>query len=409
MRQVVVTDDYTFAHCSRRIIAPAIVGYKIEVYDGITYKLALCDSADCREVVDLISPGYELSTRTTILHMLGYKRAIYNEASSFVVLSSIGSKFVNMYTDDGQLKLDTRKYACTVYDFPSAWFYNGTSWVLRAYPAAIRFRKWKKGDGAFNVYDADGNYLVPDHHGQWYIQDDKNIYQLLVFDKKLISDDLLISTSIKRKGKRRRRAKIIASEPDVDPSIDNHRIPVFYLSGDITKLYHVSDTGYPMVVKEREVRVLNEHSITINDRKDVFGKYMVVTGFGNSPVINRYTDAAVYHFNSVKEANTFYLENKKNFKNAIWKGDLRKPYQFCDPSSGHKILVPRTKFLVDGSLFSMPLEVSDIMMHDDSYDKVGNFFIESSGQNVFEVFDNDDLIVKGGAVINIFARDYKVG
>jgi len=64
---------------------------------------------------------------------------------------------------------------------------------------------------------------------------------------------------------------------------------------------------------------------------------------------------------------------------------------------------------VDGTLFSMPLEVSDIMMHDDSYDKVGNFFIESSGQNVFEVFDNDDLIVKDGSVVNMFARDYKVG
>jgi len=41
--------------------------------------------------------------------------------------------------------------------------------------------------------------------------------------------------------------------------------------------------------------------------------------------------------------------------------------------------------------------------------RLGIFFIESSGQNVFEVFDNDDLIVKDGSVVNMFARDYKVG
>jgi hypothetical protein len=391
MRQVVVTDDYTFAHCSRRVIAPAIIGYKIEIYEGVTYKLALCNSVNPYEVVDLISPGYELSTRTVLLGMLGYRRAMYNEMNSFVVLSSIASKFVNMYTDEGKLKLDTRKYACEVYNFPSAWFYNGTNWILRAYPNAIRFRKWLKGDAMSNVQDDRGHFLVPDHRGQWYLQGETNAYYLLEYDKRVLNDDLLFGTSIKRKGNRKRRASVVSSDPNVDMSIDNHRIPQFYLSGEVTKLYYPSDNGYPMVVKERSIRILNEHSITINYKKDVNGGDMLVTGHQTSLMINRYTDACVYHFHSVKEANTFYLENKKSFSNNIWKGDLRKPYQFCDPSSGHKILVPRAKFLLDGSLFSMPLEASDVMMHDDAYDQVGNFFIESAGQNVYEVFDNDDL------------------
>jgi len=328
--------------------------------------------------------------------MLGYRRAVYNETSSFVVLSSIGSKFINMYTDDGQLKLDTRKYECKVYDFPSAWFFNGTSWVLRAYPAAMRFRKWQKEDADFNTYDAEGRRLVPDHQGQWYLQDDKNVYQLLYHNQMIIDTDLIIDTnnyilphlrkkvitdsklllhtSVKRRRRRKGKKHMISNVSNIDLSIDNHRSPIFFLSGDVTKMYHISDAGQPMVIKERDTRILNEHSITINDKKDVFGQRVLAAGVCTNTVVNRYTDATVYHFNSVKDANTFYLENKKNFKNAIWKGDLRKPYHFCDPSSGHKILVPRTKFLVDGTLFSMPLEVSDIMMHDDSYDKVGNFF-----------------------------------
>jgi len=320
MRQVVVTDDYTFAHCSRRVIVPAIIGYRTEVYEGVTYKLALCDSHDERDVVDLISPGYELSTRTSILHMLGYRRATYNETSSFVVLSSIGSKFINMYTDDGQIKLDTRKYECKVYDFPSAWFFNGTSWVLRAYPAAMRFKKWQEGDADFNTYDAEGHCLVPDHQGQWYLQDDKNVYQLL-YHNQLTSDvksiidpnNLLVHTSVKRKRRRKGKKHVISDVSDIDLSIDNHRTPIFFLSGDVTKAYHVSDTGQPMVIKERDTRILNEHSITIRDKKDVFGHCVLAAGLCTNPVVNRYTDVTVYHFNSVRDANTFYLENKKKF------------------------------------------------------------------------------------------------
>jgi len=107
---------------------------------------------------------------------------------------------------------------------------------------------------------------------------------------------------------------VISNASNIDLSIDNHRSPIFFLSGDVTKMYHVSDAGQPMVIKERDTRILNEHSITTGDKKDVFGQRVLAAGLCADVVVNRYTDATVYHFNSVKDANTFYLENKKILK-----------------------------------------------------------------------------------------------
>jgi len=351
------SEDLIFAHCSRRVLVPRITHYVYESIGNTLYKF-LYTVIDNREVVcDIAEPVYELSTRRKILRRLKGDNAVYDGKGDFTVLSSISSAYVNISVGSG---IECRRYMCQSLDYPSAWMNTGKVWVLRAYPTAIRLRYDKVNDDG----SVDGNVIRDKIKGSWcHVVGDKYVK---IPPSDLYDDELCMKFRF-----------------------GNNSPNYYYVSGNKTIVYFESDDGMPLVKVQVPTLQMSRLCVTVKNSRNVFGQQNELFNVKKAESVRTFDDVTVFTFQNEHDAYSFMRINV-HMKKKMWMGDLRKFYCFPDPMSNGYMLLPDMKHFIDGSYFNFPLEVNQIMNVKGVYDPVGNYYAESSGENVFETFDYDE-------------------
>lgn len=354
------------AHCAMRVIVPTVYGDIYDNYEGIQIKLATDVNGN---VVDVINPQLELSSRTTLLALMGYFRPVYQQGN-FSVLSSIRSVYSN-FARTGVSDTSRRFTFCSV-DFPSSWFYNGEYWYLRAYPDAARFRTCN--DNTKIYFDNLGNSIVPDVNGRWFYP--FNDYWVLVPVSEYYDDKLIC-----REHKNLNRN--------------------YYVNGLVTKVYReigcsndrLGDKEESFVVTDKVCNHKMVDSVTLQITKKIgVTREVFDTGLVTKSVKYRNNDKIyrTYYFETVAAATQFFNANKPLFR-FICYGDLFKPKSFIDPTCRQYVLIPKEVYCVDDFYYTYELSLTNMFKVFRNYDPAGNFFGADLYGDKYSLIDVDEF------------------
>lgn len=405
------TDDLFFGHCSRRIIVPKITSIVSQFKSGTLYKFGCCVINNEEVICDILAPAFDLTTRTKILRKMGYYRPEYSGKGDFTVLSSIGSCYLNFVAkSDNTARL--AKYNCGNLDFPSAWYYTGSKWKLRAYPDAIRAKIGNLLVCELNLIDYNSSAI--DVEDARCIVDDE-CFVLIGEGAKFVRFKFSFVREhkpVKKEGKWHTYVNDVWTSVPVSEYYDanlivkqRRRVPTekkidakspqeFFVAGSQTLIYFEDPKGVEMIEMRAPKLEMSRLIVTIKKKHDIYGNDISIMCSDSASKITTYDDCKVFTFSCEHDAFVFFKANNA-FRTCIWYGDLRKGYEFPDPMAKGSILVPKLKLFIDSSLFSFPLAIKDILSFDSAYDPVGNYFAESSGQNAYDVYDFDEDIFEG--------------
>jgi len=346
------------AHCPMRVVVPKISGSMVVPYRGLQVKLAV-DSAG--NVVDVINPQLEVSSRTALLAEMGYFRPIYDDGN-FSVLSTIRSVYVDFVRKEC---LDVSKtFVMQLLNFPSSWFFNGQHWYLRAYPEAARFRMCNDNTGLY--FDDVGNSLIPCVIGQWYYSVDD--FWVLVpksdfYDERLVCSDYV------------------------------DRLRSFYVSGLTTKLYSEFPHGEKFVIVEKVCRYKLDNCVTVRmsnklgKTREVFETGLIVKCVEKC---NNGKLFKTFYFETVGAATQFYTANK-SLQRFICYGDIFKPMHFIDPTCREFMLIPKAVHCLDDFYYSFSLSLTNMFKTFKNYDAAGNFYGSDLYTDKFSFIDTDEF------------------
>jgi len=366
-----LTADLRFGHAPNIIVVPRIMSVRTFTHASVNYVVALDDFGG---VCDLISPAYELSTRTQILKTMGITRINYTEGP-FSILSTIASVWLN-FTDQGA-SVERVTYTSKMCDFPSQWFFNGQKWDIRAYPLAVRMSRDDDG----KAFDVDGRSLSYDPNGEYYHNEGTNLFSI-VPDSEYYDKNTLLC---------------------------NHIPGRFFVNGFTTIIYDLSPVGEPMLNVKSPAYTRTDRSVTIKltrmgtppKRKKKKLCYVSVSKttiklLSTATKVVEVADTVIASFMDMKKSETFYLENLELFKGSMWYGTFNRGYNFVDPRWADRILVPYANMFSNNYLFSTPLTMRQIFDNSHTYDSVGNYYIDRTLDPDYEVFDEfDDTRLSG--------------
>jgi len=222
--------------------------------------------------------------------------------------------------------------------------------VLRAYPNAVRCRetiRYEEGSVVVN-----GRTVVKDVSCPWMdVQEWKPIKRSNWYD-----DELQFNLSLG-----------------------------FFKSGDTTVAY-TKGSRVPMVKQAIEKIVFPCSSVTYCvPRVEVEMKCRNL-----ATKITQEGSTRLYEFPNVDYAMSFYNANKQFSKNRLWYGDIGAGVDMVDPmNSNYRLVVPDVALLYV-NLYITPVRHMELAYNSKDYDKVGNYFFETTGSNVFEAFDMYD-------------------
>jgi len=337
-------------YCPERVIVPAIKSFgetRFEDFNGVMRDITIgyCHLNSGNFPVDLISPRMEVSSRQLLLERMHAPNVRYN-GGDFSVLSSLGATYINGVS--GQV--DQTWFDTTTLYVPSKWFSTGSKMVLRAYPNAVRCRetiRYEEGSVVVN-----GRTVVKDVSCPWMdVQEWKPIKRSNWYD-----DELQFNLSLG-----------------------------FFKSGDTTVAY-TKGSRVPMVKQAIEKIVFPCSSVTYCvPRVEVEMKCRNL-----ATKITQEGSTRLYEFPNVDYAMSFYNANKQFSKNRLWYGDIGAGVDMVDPmNSNYRLVVPDVALLYV-NLYITPVRHMELAYNSKDYDKVGNYFFETTGSNVFEAFDMYD-------------------
>jgi hypothetical protein len=374
LTRVSLTLSTQYAYCPGNIIVPQIVKERID--GSFVFGTDVDDN-----VCDILSPPYELSTRTHLLGVLGIARPLYVDGD-FSVLSSIASTIVQIKSSDNLSKM---RYEVVVHAFPSKWWFNGQQWSLRVYPEAIRGdilglsqtefyipdrESWEKVPSSL-YYDENlkyvlqpGNFVACGVVTTLYVRSNTGVPMLRVMNPVKLKESNYVSIL---------RLRMPAAVSNCSKSASKRR----------RKRKNAS------LKKKIRKNERNYEEITRNDKRLLLLDCKLAD---TAMFVRELDDLFVLEFESPSRACTFYHANIDRFSLRMWCGDLTQFYNFVDPRNGTEILVPNTKLFTDDWNYSVPLKLENVYKHTYDKDLVCNYTYNHEVSEHADVFDmTDDL------------------